>query len=88
MTCSHWLVAQSVTSYINLQGIPLGVFHCLVIQVSTPLCKQYHVLLVAALPREITQVEQTCPLTFHSTALEPAQPLSRGGLEHPIKRVI
>ena len=48
MTHSHWLVVQCVTSYINLQGIPLGVFHCLVIRVNTLLCKQCHVLLIAA----------------------------------------
>ena len=50
MTHPHWLVTQSVTSYVNLQGLLLGVFllfgHCCL--VSTFLCKQYPVLLVAA----------------------------------------
>ena len=41
MTLSYWLVMQSVTSYINLQGTLLGVCCCLVIQVNSSLCKQY-----------------------------------------------
>ena len=73
MAHSHWLVTQSVTSYINLQGIPLGVFHCLVIQGSAPLCKQYHVLLVAAPTTGVNPGRASAPL-LHSTVLHWSQP--------------
>ena len=38
VTCSHWLVMQSVTSYIYHQGTGPGVLWYLVVLVSTPSC--------------------------------------------------
>ena len=77
MTLSYWLVTQSVTSYINLQGTLVGVCCCLVIQVNSSLCKQYYNCWQQPLPREDNPGSVSAPrLSIPSTALEPAQPLS------------
>ena len=76
MTLSYWLVTQSVTSYINLQGALLGVCCCLVVQVNLSLCKQYYSICQQPIPKEDNPGSMSAPRpSIPCTTLEPAQPL-------------
>ena len=55
---------QSVTSYINLQGTSLGVFCCLVIQVSTPLYRSGMVNSKSFVGKALLQIKQKFKLTY------------------------
>ena len=95
MTCCHWLVTQSVTSYIyttQAQGWRVCCFSSLWDSSSSRLgstppsagstvhCRQQPLL------RESPPVERARPSTFHTVYCLGVSPTPPGGLEHPVIR--